>query len=138
MRKKKSLKGLEGIYVVVEDLGPEMRGKLTRKQIQTNIEGRLTFAGIPILKEKEAAKTVGEPYLYINLAALPIDRQRFACRMDVELHQLVALINGSRHGHAITWDAGIVTIGTIPELLESLDDLFLDFIDDFLSVNPQN
>jgi hypothetical protein len=138
MRKKKSLKGLEGIYVVVEDLGPEMRGKLTRKQIQTNIEGRLAFAGIPILKEKEAAKTMGEPYLYINLAALPIDRQRFACRMDVELHQLVALINGSRHGHAITWDAGIVTIGTIQELLESLDDLFLDFIDDFLAVNPQN
>lgn len=138
MRKKKSLKGLHGIYVVVEDLGPEMKGKLTRRQVQEAVESRLKVAGIRIFREKEAAKSIGEPYLYVNIAALPIGPKRFACRMDVELHQLVILAHNSSQGHAITWDSGIITIGNVAEILDYLDEIIWDFIYDFLAVNPNN
>lgn len=136
MRKKKSLKGLDGIYVVVEDLGPEVKGAVTRRQLRENVEARLQMAGIRILKEKEAAKTIGKPYLYVNVGALPMGEKRFACRVDIEFHQLVTLIGDSSKGHAITWDEGIIAVGDINTIYDHVNDLVFDFIYDYLAVNP--
>ena len=102
MLRKDSLKGMHGIYVVVEDVGPELRGVLTRSKLRKRVENQLRTAGIRLVKELEAAKLPGEPYLYINLAALPLGLKRYACRIDVEMHQLVALAHNSASGHAIT------------------------------------
>lgn len=138
MKKKDSLKGFHGVYVVVEDLGPEMRGVLTRQQVKANVESRLRTAGIRLLEAKEAAKTRGEPYLYINVAALPIGAKRYACRIDVEFHQLVNLTRNASRGHAITWDEGVVTVGGINTIRDQVDDLIFEFIYDYLATNPDN
>lgn len=138
MRKKKSLKGLHGIYVVVEDLGPEMRGKITRREIREKVENRLKWAGIRTFHAKEAAKSMGEPYLYVNIAALPQGQKKYACRIDLEVHQLVTLVHNSSQGHAITWDSGVVTVGDVQEILDYLDELVFDFIYDYLAVNPNS
>ena len=81
---------MHGIYVVVEDLGPELKGVLTRSAIRKRVELQLLTAGIRLIKKLEAAKLPGEPYLYVNLAALPLGPKRFACRIDLEVHQLKA------------------------------------------------
>ena len=138
MRKKKSLKGLNGVYVVIEDLGPEMRGVLHRKQVRSVVEERLRMAGIPILREKEAAQLPNEPYLYVNLCALPLDTTRYACRIDIEFHQLVALLQDDSRGHAITWDEGVLTVGDVQTICDHIDDLVFDFIYDYLAMNPNN
>ena len=137
MRKKGSLKGLHGIYVVIEDLGPEMKGLVTRKQLRTIVESRLRMAGIKPLKEKEAAKSASEPYLYVNIAAVPIGNKRYACRMDIEVHQLVTLIQDSGQYHAITWDDGVISVGGAQTILDQLDELIFEFIYDYLAVNPK-
>ena len=66
MLRKESLRGMHGIYVVVEDLGPELKGVLTRNTLRKRVEMQLRTAGIRIVKELEAAKLPGEPYLYVN------------------------------------------------------------------------
>ena len=136
MIKRKSLKSMTGVYVVVEDLGPELKGTLNRGEVRRRVESQLRTAGIRLIKEKEAAKLPGEPYLYINLAALPLASKRFACRIDVEVHQQVALVHDSKAGHAITWEQGILTVGRVEEIVEHLDELIFEFICDYLAMNP--
>ncbi len=135
MLRKESLKGMHGIFVVVEDLGPELRGFLTRGMVRKRVEKQLQGAGIRLVKELEAAKLPGEPYLYINLAALPLSPKRFACRIDFEVHQLVALAHNSASGHAITWEQGIVTVGGVKTIYDNIDELTFDFIYDYLAMN---
>jgi hypothetical protein len=76
MLRKKSLIGMHGIYVVVEDLGPELKGVVTRSALRKRVEMQLRAAGIRLVNELEAAKLPGEPYLYLNLAALPLGPKR--------------------------------------------------------------
>ena len=127
---------MHGIYVVVEDVGPELRGVLTRSELRKRVEKQLRTAGIRLVKELEAAKLPGEPYLYVNLAALPLGPKRYACRIDIEMHQLVALAHNSASGHAITWEQGIVTAGSVNTLCDNVDELVFDFIYDYLAMNP--
>jgi len=136
MLRKESLKGMHGIYVVVEDVGPELRGVLTRSELRKRVEKHLRTAGIRLVKELEAAKLPGEPYLYVNLAALPLGPKRYACRIDIEMHQLVALAHNSANGHAITWEQGIVTADGVKTLCDNVDELVFDFIYDYLAMNP--
>ena len=136
MLKRKSLKGMTGIYVVVEDLGSELKGTVTRRDVQTRVEDQLLAANIRILKEKEAAKLPGEPYLYVNLAALPLEKKNFACRIDLEVHQHVALVHDPKGGHAITWEQGVLTTGGLQTIYQQLDELVFAFICDYLAINP--
>src|SRR2546429_6513667 len=64
-----TLRGVEGVRVVIEDLGPEVeRAGLTKQQLQTDVELRLRQASIRILTTKEERfGTPGAPYLYINV-----------------------------------------------------------------------
>ena len=48
-----SLRGLEGIYVIVEDLKPDVEEDgLTRRQIEVEVMKRLKTAGIKMLSEE--------------------------------------------------------------------------------------
>lgn len=136
MLKRKSLKAMTGVYVVVEELGPELKGTLSRKDIRTRVEAQLRTAGIRLIKEKEAAKLPGEPYLYVNVAALPVKSKQFACRIDLEVHQLVALVFDAKGGHAITWEQGMLTVGGVDVITKHLDELVFEFICDYLAMNP--
>ncbi len=136
MMKRKSLKGMKGIYVVVEDLGAELKGTLTRRDVRSRVQAQLETAGIRLYKEKEAAKLPGEPYLYINMAALPLEGKNFACRIDLEVHQHVATVHDSKGGHAITWEQGVLTVGGPETISQHLDELVFDFICDYLAINP--
>jgi hypothetical protein len=136
MLRKKSLVGMHGIYVVVEDLGPELKGVVTRSALRKRVEMQLQAAGIRLVKELEAAKLPGEPYLYVNMAALPLGPKRYACRIDLEVHQLVALVHHSASGHASTWEQGVVTTGGVKTIYDNVDELVFDFICDYLAMNP--
>ncbi|UCH91239.1 MAG: hypothetical protein JSU60_00510 [Nitrospirota bacterium] len=136
MLRKKSLIGMHGIFVVVEDLGPELKGVVTRSALRKRVEMQLRTAGIRLVKEFEAAKLPGEPYLYVNLAALPLGPKRYACRIDLEVHQLVALVHRSISGHASTWEQGVVTTGGVKTIYDNVDELVFDFICDYLAMNP--
>jgi hypothetical protein len=111
---------------------------LTSSVVRKLVETQLRTAGIRLVKELEAAKLPGEPYLYVNMAALPLGPKRFACRIDLEVHQLVALVHNSATGHAITWEQGVVTAGGVKTVYDNIDELVFDFMYDYLSMNPDN
>ncbi len=138
MLRKKSLIGIPGIYVVIEDLGPELKGVITRTALRKRIEMQLLTAGIRLVKKLEAAKLPGEPYLYLNVAAIPLGPKRYACGIDLEVHQLVNLVHRSAKGHASTWEQGVVTTGGVKTIFDNVDALVFDFICDYLAMNPKN
>ena len=47
MLRKESLRGMHGIYVVVEDLGPELKGVLTRSELRKRVENATSDCGYP-------------------------------------------------------------------------------------------
>ena len=67
-----TLRGLQGVSVLIEDVPPESeRAGLTTQQLQTDVEGQLRQAGIPVLTKDQAFRVQGAPYLYVYVHLLP-------------------------------------------------------------------
>jgi hypothetical protein len=67
-----TLRGLQGVSVLIEDVKPEMaRAGLTTQQLQADVEGRLRHAGIPVLTKGQAFRLQGAPYLYVYVHLVP-------------------------------------------------------------------
>jgi len=63
-----TLVGLQGVFVIFEELSPEAsRYGLTKQALQNDTELRLRRNGIRVLSEKEVLTTPGGPMLYINV-----------------------------------------------------------------------
>ena len=67
-----SLRGLEGVMVVVEILPNLKTDGLTRKQIYSDVEKQLQKAGIRVFLEKEWQTIEGRPYLHIEIIGTKI------------------------------------------------------------------
>jgi len=64
------LRGLEGVYVVVGRLKPEIeRDGLYGSMLQDDAEFMLRTAGVKVLSEEEWLLAPGTPYLYLNVDA---------------------------------------------------------------------
>jgi len=88
---KDSLKGLTGVYLIVEYLRPEAeKAGVTRAQLVTDTELRLRQSGIRLLTEAEWLKTPAAPCLYVNVDAKP-KGTLFTYSVDVDLKQVVEL-----------------------------------------------
>jgi hypothetical protein len=88
-----TLRGLEGVHVVVEALKAEAeRDGLTRTQIQTDVELRLRKAGIRVFTQQEVVHIPGQPWLYVRVGTLKHPGlELYVDSIDVELRQWVYL-----------------------------------------------
>ena len=67
-----TLRRLQGVDVVVEDLRPDVeRAGLTRQQLQTDVELQLQKAGMPLLTRAERAQAPGQPWLAVHVHVVP-------------------------------------------------------------------
>ncbi len=111
-----SLKGLTGVYVLVENMPPEVeKAGLTAELIQSDAEGRLKGAGLTILTKKEFIGQPGAPRIYIQVNSAKYkgkylwsaDKVAFSIRL--ELGQLVKLSRDPNiEVHATTWRTSMV------------------------------
>jgi hypothetical protein len=140
-----SLRGLRGVYVLVESLQPEVeRAGLTKAAIQTDAELKLRFAGIRVLTGTEFAKEPGRPYLYLNanVNAIP-GKSPWGYSTSVELYQVAQLDRDSSFRLEVsTWREGgggaSASPSTIANRVRSdLKDLVDRFINAYLSVNQK-
>ncbi len=138
-----SLKGLQGIPVLIEELPPEFKeAGLTEYQVQTDVELKLRKAGIKVLSEMDDAP--GNPSLYIQIWGTKSKNlpDSFSVIFGIELQQKVLLF---RDHHLILWAPtwGLSNWGLIPEtnftqrVREKIKDLTDRFINAYLSVNPK-
>jgi hypothetical protein len=136
-----SLKGLEGVEVLVEELKSELENfNITAVQIQSDVETKLREAGIKILskEENEKAQSQRKPYLYLRITSYkpPGGREVVAFSMDLALKQQVVLAGGptvpAKPFYAPTWYVGVVGIvgwknlATVRESASTLTDQFID------------
>ena len=139
-----TLRGLQGVGVLVEQLPPEVENEgLRRNQIQAEVESKLRMAGIKVLTKEECAKTPGEPYLYINLNIniTKTESDIHPYSIDVMLIQKVFLLRDpEKNTYAMTWSTG--GIGSIDkqilaQLRESVMNVVDVFIHAYLTENPK-
>jgi len=137
---RQSLKGLKGIYVLVEELKPEVeRAGLTEEAIQTDVELKLRLAGIPVLED--LANLASPYYLYVAVSTNHMSDGIWPFHISVELVQKVLLDRDrSTISYSSTWSTGStgrVGKAKVRTVRDSIKDLVDRFINAYLSVNPK-
>jgi len=134
---QRSLKDLQAIRVLVEDLNSEgRRTGLTEEQVKTDVELQLRKVGIRV--DESASE-----FLYVSVQILEAEAiDHFVYCLLVALRQPVTLIRDSSiFAIAATWDRE--SFGIVPEdraprnnIRESIRNLVDNFLNDYLTVNP--
>ena len=135
-----SLRGLKGVCVMVESLGPSFDGKLTRDKIKIDAELKLKLAGIKVISDREIFHTKAWPILHISVFSHRAAGS-IGYSINVALMQLVNLRRDpAKSLLAGTWStrsAGVIGELQMETLQSSIKDKVDEFINDFLSVNPK-
>ena len=138
--RRATLKGLSGVYVLVERFRERQKNAgFNRQTFQTDVELKLRLAGIKVQTEQERLAEPGSPYLYLIVTPLHGQRgENAACGIDLELKQNVRLFRKlDTTISATTWSTGGVVYGGLPHIRDVVKDHVDIFINAWLSVNPQ-
>jgi Putative peptidoglycan binding domain len=145
-RFRKTLRGLSGVWVLVERLHPEAeQADITRRQVQTEVEQRLREGGIRVLSQPEMLSAFGRPALAVNIQIMPAEngpRELYVVHITVALKQQVLLERNMAMPavEAATWEAaalGVVGRDAWPRVREDIATLVDRFIHEYRSVNPE-
>jgi hypothetical protein len=143
---RRTLSGLPGISVAVEDFQPNIKkhvqkAGLTKELLQQDIETRLQKSGITVLSWNDMLKTKSRAVLYVNINTHEYERYFYAYDTKIELQQLVAMEADPRiKSLAVTWSTsmtGAVHLGNLNLLSQSLNTLLDKFIEAYREVNVQ-
>jgi hypothetical protein len=143
---RKTMAGLQGVYVLVEELQPNIQKyasklDLDKASLQKRAESQLHEAGIRVLGREEWLKTPGRPVLYINVNTHEQEKYWFAYNIQVELQQVAAMEASPAIKSLVgTWSvniAGMVNIGSVNALKDRVKNLMDIFITAYLSANPK-
>jgi len=137
-----TLRGLQGIFVYVEPLDPQIEKMgLTRNQIHIDIESKLKLAGINVLTREEFLKVSGHPYLYVNsnISLLKTQITRYIFYIRIELNQEVLLARTPETKvSTVTWSTGgwgiDFTLDNIRQIVKTQVDRFINA---YLTENPK-
>jgi hypothetical protein len=144
---QRTLTGLQGLYVVIEDFQPNimkydkylLKAGLSKSQLQRDVEARLKTAGIRILSRDEWLKTLGRPVLYVNVNTHENEKFWFAYDIKAELRQVVCLdVRPEIKMLANTWSinmTGLVNIGTFENIRQNVDVVLNKFVLAYQSAN---
>jgi hypothetical protein len=138
---RQTLRGLDGVHVVIEFVNPEIVGDgLTQDRLQADVELQLQEAGITVLSEAENQTTPGRPLMYMNVNILKYKYiPAYIYNIRLELVQDVYLVRSSNVKiGGVTWS--INTAGIVPKLNDiktSMENLVDYFAKAYLSANPQ-
>jgi hypothetical protein len=135
-----TLRGLQGVYVLIEDLPPESeRAGLTTQQLQTDVEERLRHAGIPVLTKDQAFRVQGAPYLYVYVHLLPHPLGLMVYSILVEVNQRASLDRNGLSASVSTWSVQrLGTVGSrhLAAVRNDVRNQIDHFIHVYRSVNP--
>lgn len=135
----KTLRGIQEIHVVVEDIRPDAQSfGLNKEQIQNDIELKLRMSGIKIGNQPPA------PILYVRVNTFYLTSEDiFAVAIECKVRESVVLARDpSILGIATTWEksqsGAVRSVDLVSEVRGTVKDLVEIFINDFLSVNPRS
>jgi hypothetical protein len=139
-----SLKGLKGVFVLVEDLNPpEEQAGLKTADVQTDVEKTLQAAGIPLLSKAQDIDTPGMPTLYISVSiASSTATALWPFSIDVNFEQQATLKRNPDTfvPTAVTWHVGsigAVDKSGISSIRDRVSEQIAKFVKAYLAVNPK-
>ena len=137
----RSLKGIVGVYVVVETPAPDLLADgLSDEALESMINERLLAAGINILNEEELSKPGGAIF-YVSISSVKNKSGQYACNIHGEVIQAAALSRDpNMMTPATTWNSskmGVVGSANVSRLNASVADITDEFIRDFLLMNAK-
>ncbi len=141
---RKTLVDIRGIHVFVENIQPNIekyasRFKITKEQIQQDVEQRLKNAGIVVLSYNDWLKTSGRPMLYVNVNTHEYEKYWYSYTISLDVQQGVMLeTNPKIKTIATTWSiemTGIANIGTLDSIKTNTAYLVDRFINAYRSVH---
>jgi len=139
-----SLKGLKGVFVLVEDLNPpEEQAGLKAADIQADVEQKLQAAGIPLLSKTQDLGTPGMPTLYISVSvASSTATGLWPFSIDVNFEQQATLKRSPDTfvPTAVTWHVGsigAVDKSDIRSIRDRLNEQIGKFVNAYFKVNPK-
>ncbi|MGO9139582.1 MAG: hypothetical protein ACLP9S_04815 [Syntrophales bacterium] len=141
---RETLKGLQGVYVIVEEMQPNVqryarKPGLTKEQLQKDIELRLKERGIKALSRDEWVKTPGKPVLYVAVNTHETEKYQYAYDIKMELQQLVKMeANPNINALAATWSmnmTGMADIGSLNIIKGDVEVLLERFQQAYWAVN---
>lgn len=130
----KTLKGLSGVFVTVDNLNPAAEAMgLSSNKIHGDVVLRLRQKGIRLFSVEQMRQTTGLPILKVLINVHKAADNLFVYAIDVYLEQTVHLARSpALEAYAITWKTG--TLGIVSnDQLGDMRDQVVDFIDEFAS-----
>lgn len=160
MHTRATLRGIEALYVRVENFDPELRkelkkGGLTEETLHIRIERKLEAEGIKMLSGEEFQRSDLASILYVNVRILMPEiltkytytfegervpkggpTERYLYTIDVELRQPVSLLRDPAvKGLAKTWSVGSLGFRRLSGIQMDVTDQVDTFANAYLSVN---
>ena len=131
------LKGLKGVYVLVEALDPaETTIDLTKDRIRAVTEMALRRNGIRVLTFEEIRGTRGNPFVYVSVG---MGRTSFNVSVDFKENVRLERSPTTQVLSATVWNANVTGThgGDADSIIKSLDELVDEFCNDYLKANPE-
>jgi len=141
---RKTLFGLKGVYIIAENLQPNIQKfaskfDLTTDKVLQKIAFRLRENGIKVFNKEEWLAATGRPVLYLNINSHEREKYWFAYDIRLELQQVASLeTTPSIKALVATWSVnmtGITNVGSLNVLHDNVQSLVDIFIRAYLSEN---
>ena len=140
---RQSLEGIQGFYVQIDvegSVGLVSDEKLNVTAMNQRVKQRLRDAGLNVLEPTEVVDQPQEPYLYLHVNMMEMERGLVPFAINMQFFQRVELPRKKRESLiACTWDTGLVGLVSLDNLdmiAESAVGSVDLFIDDFQQTNP--
>lgn len=140
-RNWQTLRGLEGIQVVIGNINPDaVQDGLSEKVLEADVVRTLLGAGINVLARPERLQSPGAPWLYVSVGTVKTKLGSHVYSVSVALFQEALLDSNGVRTAVQTWERGTFGMTRSQDLRrirQAVGDLVRVFIKDYLAMNPR-
>jgi hypothetical protein len=137
---RRTLEGLDGVHVWVEEFEPEARrAGFDKDMFKAAVEMKLRSSGIEVLTEDEVRGVPGVPVVYLVVQPIHATPGEIApYSIEIQLHQLVYLgRDPTTRTLAATWGTAAIGEGNLPYVQAGVMYKVGQFVSAWRSVNPR-
>jgi hypothetical protein len=144
---RSTLRGLDGVYLVVEPLSPEVESLgLSTAVLKRDAQLKLRMAGIKVLSRREWMQTRGGPVCYIEANIVndvvlekSLGVELFAYNIRIEFNQDVVLVRDTTTKTlSPTWSTSYLGVtNSLARIRGKVKDMIESFIAAYIEANPK-
>lgn len=135
---RESLRGLNGVYVFINQKASGESEGLSENQILADVTSKLESGGIKVLTEEEWLKEKGGPFIHFIINILKKKKDVYPYHISLLFKQLVSLErNAQIKTFGATWSIEVLGKDETKGIQATIKDTVDTFINAYFSVNPK-